>query len=110
MFKDFPKTLLQRMGEENLLFQDHDWTVATKTYKTSPKLANFFKILATDQVNGTEFVMAMQAHKYPIFGTMNHPEVQNMRVFGSDKTALKGRVNEETTDAINFYFSSFLNK
>jgi hypothetical protein len=41
---------------------------------------------------------------------MNHPEVQNMRVFGRDKTALKGRVNDETTDAINFYFSSFLNK
>jgi len=33
-----------------------------------------------------------------------------MRVFGTDKTALEGKVNTETTDAINFYFSSFLNK
>ena len=98
------------MGKENLAFHAHDWTVATKTYQTSPKLANFFKILATDTLNGTEFVMAVQAHKYPIYGIMNHPETQNMRVFGTDKTALQGRVNDETTDAINFYFSSFLNK
>jgi len=33
-----------------------------------------------------------------------------MRVFGTDKTALEGKVNTETTDAINFYFSNFLNK
>jgi hypothetical protein len=32
MFKDFPNTLLQRMGNENLAFHAHDWTVATKTY------------------------------------------------------------------------------
>ena len=54
--------------------------------------------------------MAVQAHKYPIFGVMSHPETQNMRIFGRDKTALEGRVNDETTDAINFYFSHFLNK
>jgi hypothetical protein len=110
IFKDFPRSLLKRMGKEKLAFHDHDWTVATKTYLTSPKLANFFKILATDTLNGTEFVMAVQAHKYPIYGFMNHPEAQNMRIFGTDKTALKGKVNDETTDAINFYLSNFLNK
>lgn len=37
-------------------------------------LADFFKILAVDSHNGTEFVMAVEAKKYPISGTMNHPE------------------------------------
>jgi hypothetical protein len=40
---------------------------------------------------------------------MNHPETQNIRVFGTDKKALLGKVNNEVTDAINFYFSSYLN-
>ena len=41
---------------------------------------------------------------------MNHPETQNIRVFGTDKKALLGKVNNEVTDAINFYFSSYLNQ
>lgn len=75
IFKDFPKSILKRMEKEKLSFHAHDWTVATKSYQTFPKLANFFKILATDQLNGTEFIIAVQAHKYPIFGLMHHPEV-----------------------------------
>lgn len=76
------------MGKEKLGLHAHDWTVATKTYKTSPKLASFFKILATDTFNGTEFVMAVEAYNYPIFAVMNHPETQNIRIFGTDDTAL----------------------
>lgn len=97
------------MGEKKLALHAHDWTVATKTYTERPMLADFFKILAVDSHNGTEFVMAVEAKKYPISGTMNHPETQNMRVFGDDKTALIGKVNDPTTDAINFYFSKYLN-
>jgi len=74
IFKEFPRSLLHRMGKEKLALHAHDWTVASKTYQTSPKLANFFRILATDTHNGTEFVMAVEAYKYPIYGLMNHPE------------------------------------
>jgi len=41
---------------------------------------------------------------------MYHPETQNMRVFGTDNTALIGKVNDETTDALNFYHSQQLYK
>ena len=74
IFKEFPRSLLHRMGKEKIALNAHDWTVASKTYQTSPKLANFFRILATDTHNGTEFVMAVEAYKYPIYGIMNHPE------------------------------------
>jgi len=94
LFKDFPRTILHKMGKEKLALHAHDWTVAKNTYSTSQKLASFFKILATDTHNGTEFVVAVEALKYPIYGVMNHPETQNMRVFGSDKTALEGKVND----------------
>jgi hypothetical protein len=53
--------------------------------------------------------MSVEGKKYPIAGLLNHPETQNIRVFGSDNTALLGKVNNEITDAINFYFSSYLN-
>lgn len=32
MFKDFPRSLLHKMGTDKLNLHAHDWTVATKTY------------------------------------------------------------------------------
>lgn len=52
--------------------------------------------------------MAVEAKNYPIFGTMNHPETQNLRAFGDLSYVLPGRVNTESTDAINFYFSQLM--
>ncbi len=74
MFKDFPRSLLHKMGTDKLALHAHDWTVATKTYQNNSLLTDFFNILATDTLNGTEFIMAVEAHKYPIYGVMNHPE------------------------------------
>jgi len=54
--------------------------------------------------------MAMEAKKYPISGVMFHPETQQLRVYGDDKNALRGRVDNDTTDAINFYFSYWVNE
>lgn len=88
----------------------HDYVIARKTYEESSLLNNFFNVLAVDTHEGTEFVMAVEAKNYPIAGTMNHPETQNIRVFGEDDKALKGKVNTADTDEINFYFSSYLNK
>lgn len=56
--------------------------------------------------------MAVQGKEYPIFGVMHHPETQNIRIFGDTEKnagALAGKVNNEATDALNFYFSLFLN-
>ena len=82
------------MEHKPLQLHAHDWTIATKTYQESPKLAKFFNIIATDNHNGTEFVVAVESPNYPISGVMYHPETQNMRVFGSDNTALLGKVND----------------
>ena len=55
-------------------------------------------------------MIATEAKKYPISGIMFHPETQGLRVFGDNKRALKGRNNNKTTDAINFYFSNWVHE
>lgn len=55
--------------------------------------------------------MAVEGKHYPVYGTMHHPETQNMRSWGQNvEKALVGKVNNEVTDALNFYFSYFLHK
>jgi hypothetical protein len=110
MFKNFPRSLLSKLERENVAFHAHDWVIDIKTYEESQQLSSFFNILATDEFSGTKFVMAMEAKRYPISGVMFHPETQQLRVFGDDKNALRGRVNNDTTDAINFYFSYWVNE
>ena len=98
------------MGRDNVQLHAHDWTIATKTYAERPQLAEFFNILAVDTHNDVEFVIAVEAKNYPIYGMMSHPETQNIRKFGGDNKALEGKVNNEVTDAINYYFSHLLTR
>lgn len=66
--------------------------------------------MATD-THDIEFVVAVEAKDYPIAGVMFHPETQNIRVFpGGDNSALRGKVNTDTTDKLNFYFSDYLRR
>jgi hypothetical protein len=96
------------MGKEPLALHAHDYVITTETYSSSSTLNEFYQVLATDTHEGVEFVVAIEANDYPIAGVMFHPETQNMRVFGDDVRALEGKVNNKTTDAINFHFSNYL--
>lgn len=49
--------------------------------------------------------MAVEAKNYPVTGIMFHPETQPRHIVGVADGTLKGKVNNEVTDAINFYFS-----
>lgn len=74
VFENFPAELLTQMSEEDLQLHAHDYTVATATHASSPALNSFFDVLAIDEHDGTEFIVAVQAKDYPIAGTMHHPE------------------------------------
>lgn len=111
LFRDFPDWILEKLEEENLAVHAHNWVVKTDTYAKSELLRNFFDILAVDELNGEEFVMAVEGKKYPVTGVMFHPESQNRHaVFhhGITDNAIKGKVNTEVTEAINYYFSKHL--
>ena len=62
-----------------------------------------------DEKDGIEFLLAVEGKKYPIFGTMFHPECQNARVMDKNTSWLVGKVDNYATDAINYYFSQYLN-
>jgi anthranilate/para-aminobenzoate synthase component II len=74
MFSEFPLSLINKLGTENLAFHAHDWVIDLETYKKSQQLSDFFEILATDKNEGMEFVVAVEAKNYPISGVMFHPE------------------------------------
>ena len=66
--------------------------------------------MATDEENGEEFVVAVEGKHYPVTGVMFHPETQNRHVVFTGKEGEKvggiaGKVNNELTDQVNFYFS-----
>ena len=41
---------------------------------------------------------------------MFHPETQNRHIVGTADGSLKGKVNNEVSDAINFYFSEHVRR
>ena len=70
------------MIDEPLLYHAHDWVIKTDTYAEREPLNNFFNILATDEFEGEEFVVAVEGKKYPVTGVMFHPETQNRHIVG----------------------------
>ena len=74
LFAHFPSDLVKKMQTDPLLYHAHDWVIAADTYKKRPVLEDFFKILATDTHDGLEFVIAAEGKRYPVSGTMIHPE------------------------------------
>ena len=105
LFNSFPDSILFKMIDEPLLYHAHDWVISTDTYEKREPLKNFYNILATDEHDGTEFVVAVEAKDYPVSGVMFHPETQNRHIVGQCDSSMFGKVNNLTTDAINFYFS-----
>ena len=114
LFAAFPEELIRRMTTENLALHAHDWVITTETYKKREVLSDFFKVLAIDAHQGTEFVLAVEGKKYPVSGTMFHPEAQNKSVIGHpgdlQDSIIKGKINTDTTDQINFFFSEHLRR
>ncbi len=54
--------------------------------------------------------MAIEGKHYPIAGVMYHPETQWMSVHGEDKQALKGKIKNEVTDSIMYWYSEFIHR
>ena len=67
-------------------------------------------MLATDTHSGHEFVVAVEGKHYPVTGVMFHPETANRHIVGEIDSSMRGKVNNEATDAINFYFSEHLRR
>ena len=101
------------MELDGLAYHSHRWVVETATYDESEELRDFFHILATDEDQGHEFVVAVEGKHYPVTGVMFHPETQprhSVSKTGEPDGSIIGKVNNEVTDEINYLFSEHVRK
>ena len=115
LFEPFPDELLEKLETEDINLHAHTWAIKTDTYAERAPLRDFFDILATDEENGEEFVVAVEGKHYPVTGVMFHPETQNRHVLftgqeGAKVGGIAGKVNNEVTDQVNFYFSEHVRR
>lgn len=113
LFEAFSDEMIEKLELEPLAYHSHTWVIKTDTYEERDQLTEFFDVLATDEFEGEEFVVAVEGKHYPVTGVMFHPETQNRRVVGTSyntQGSLKGKINDERTDTINYYFSEHVRR
>jgi anthranilate/para-aminobenzoate synthase component II len=64
------------MTKNNYALHLHEWSIYQDYYEKNKQFKNFFKILATDihEETNKKYLTAFEAHRYPIYGLMFHPE------------------------------------
>eukprot|EP00112_Aurelia_sp_Birch-Aquarium-sp1_P013130 Seg2778.1 transcript_id=Seg2778.1/GoldUCD/mRNA.D3Y31 product="Gamma-glutamyl hydrolase" protein_id=Seg2778.1/GoldUCD/D3Y31 len=74
MFADLSRKLKMLATKRPLAFNNHRWGIYKGTFKKG-LLKKFYKLLATSKdKKGVEFVAAIEAKDYPIYGLQWHPE------------------------------------
>jgi gamma-glutamyl hydrolase len=63
--------------------QNHEFGISPRRFQANVRLRRFFSVLATaTNPHGEEYIAIVQGRKYPVFGTIFHPERQpNRRAF-----------------------------
>ncbi|KAB2043867.1 hypothetical protein ES319_D01G049200v1 [Gossypium barbadense] len=75
VFQRFPPNLLQKLGTDRLVMQNHCWGISPEKLQNTPNLSRFFKILTTStDKNNKVYVSTAQAHRYPVTAFQWHPE------------------------------------
>jgi gamma-glutamyl hydrolase len=78
LFSSFSSKYLHYLEANKSTSQNHEYGITTKEFIKNKHLDNFFNILATSlDENGAEYVAAIEAKQYPIYGVCWHPERQN---------------------------------
>ncbi|TYI41924.1 hypothetical protein ES332_A01G060800v1 [Gossypium tomentosum] len=75
VFQRFPPNLLQKLGTDCLVMQNHRYGISPEKLQNTPNLSRFFKILTTStDKNNKVYVSTAQAHGYPVTAFQWHPE------------------------------------
>lgn len=78
LFSSFSSKYLHYLEANKSTSQNHEYGITPRDFIKNKHLENFFNILATSiDENETEYVAAIEAKKYPIYGVCWHPERQN---------------------------------
>ncbi|TYG82055.1 hypothetical protein ES288_D01G056200v1 [Gossypium darwinii] len=75
VFQRFPPNLLQKLGTDFLVMQNHRYGISPEKLQNTPNLSRFFKILTTStDKNNKVYVSTAEAHGYPVTAFQWHPE------------------------------------
>ena len=77
MFKSFPSRYLHYLENYKSCNNNHDFGISPNDFTANDHLRRFYNIIATSVTNnGKEYVAAIEAKHYPIYGVQWHPERQ----------------------------------
>lgn len=75
MMQSFSNRFVLELEETKSTVQNHDYGISVQEMHRHPILRGFFRVAATSlDENGKEYVAAMEAYRYPIYGVQFHPE------------------------------------
>jgi hypothetical protein len=98
-FRDFDQDIIEKMAAETHVIHFHKWGFPIDDFHSSAHFTRFFKLVSTDTLeSGLQYPTAYEAHKYPFYCVLYHPEYQLMLN------------RNDTTVAIANSFSSLLYK
>eukprot|EP00347_Sterkiella_histriomuscorum_P007669 403348028 len=105
MFKTLTEEIIKGYEQQELAFHFHNFGISTSRFQSLPNLSNFFNVLQTDNLNGLDYVVAIEAKEYPIYGVLYHPEYQMLdhkQPFSNNRNLLTMKIAQ--------HFSTFMNK
>jgi gamma-glutamyl hydrolase len=77
MFRSFPTRYLHYLEHHKSCNNNHEYGISPNEFMENEHLRRFYSILATSVAdNGKEYVAAIEAKYYPIYGVQWHPERQ----------------------------------
>ena len=88
----------------NYTYNGHNWGIPPETFETDPGLKAMFTPNAVSYMplpDGREFVASMEGKKYPIFGTLFHPEMASQLFidnYGANHDWLSIQLNRHFSD------------
>jgi len=77
MFKSFPPQYLHYLENNKSCNNNHEFGISPNDFTANEHLRRFYNVLATSVAdNGKDYVAAIEAKHYPIYGVQWHPERQ----------------------------------
>jgi hypothetical protein len=78
-FAGFSQELIETMSKEKVAIHFHNWSVLEEDCLAIDSLRAFFKLTSINQhPEGKRYVTGFEAHNYPIYSVIYHPEYQMM--------------------------------
>ncbi|CDW89591.1 gamma-glutamyl hydrolase 1 [Stylonychia lemnae] len=100
-FENFSQELIDKMANNNLAYHAHFFAIHSRFYQEIESLRKFFKVIATDTLifGFSPYTTIIEAHDYPIYAILFHPEYQLQNYTGW--LSLATNKNEDTIQIAN---------